>query len=227
MAVMNAMARMQKSYEAEAAAKAKQAAFDKALAAVPTISKGATSFADIDAWLSKNPDAQYFRIGNDGNTVKKARSYTFGQKNGQWDDNDAAIVGQNSDKGARDIFRYANISAANVRTGKRGEKATVGKQYNGGSFFDQAGVAYNSSYGMVLSRDEYGQLKEWSAKAGASDQFLKTYQKNPMEQPDLKGKGNVQAMADTTRRAEDLGADTGASALQSAEDTLTKRTLLG
>lgn len=222
-----AQMRMAQGYEDKAKAEAaEKARIDAALGGVKTISKGATTFDQIDQWLSANPDAQYFRIGNDGNTVNKPRSYTFGQKYGQWDDNDAAIVASKADQGARDIFRYTNISAANPRTGKRGEKATISQQYSGGSFFKENNIGYNSSYGMILSRDEYGALKNMAAQKGAGDQFLKAYSQTPKEAP-LNVRGAQQAV-DTQRGAPDLGGNEEVTtALQSSEDTLTKRTLLG
>jgi len=157
-------------YDEEAAAKAAAEKASKAISGVKTVGKGATTFATIDKWLADNPDAEYFRIENGGKSVREPRSYT--NQYGSWSDNDAAIVGQDRDKGARDIFRYANISAANPRTGKRGEKATVAAQYTPSAFFEANDIAYKSDYGMVYSRDEYGKLKEWASKKGKSDQFL-------------------------------------------------------
>lgn len=226
---LTARGKLADKYDAEAKAKAAADAAKKAISGVASVGKGAVTFADIDKWLDANPDAQYFRIENGGNSVREPRSYT--NEYGSWSDNDAAIVGQDRDKGARDIFRYANITAADVRKGKRGEKATVGAQYTPSSFFSDNGIAYNSSYGMVYSRDEYGALKEWASTKGKSDQFLSAgAEKKPTFSSDYgKDKGAVLTGAgvDDNRRA-GLSTDTEDS-LANEEDiaAAAKRKLLG
>lgn len=216
-------------YDDEAKAKAKAEAAQKAIGGVASVGKGATTFADIDKWLDANPDAQYFRIENGGNSVREARSYT--NEYGAWDDNSAAIVGQDRDKGARDIFRYANISAADVRTGKRGEKATVGAQYTPSSFFKDNGIDYKSDYGLVYSRDEYGKLKEWASTKGKSDQFLSAgAEKKPTFSSDYgKDKGAILTGAgvDDNRRAGLSTNDPDSLANEEDATAAAKRKLLG
>lgn len=224
----NPRTKLQSQYEKDQAAAEAEAKAKKAIGGVKSVGKGAVTFADIEKWLDANPDEKYFRIDNGGKTVGEARSYTG--KYGTWSDNDAAIVGQNRDKGARDIFRYANISAADVRTGKRGEKSTVGLQYSPSSFFKENSIEYNSSYGMVYSRDEYGALKNKAAKIGKSDRFLEAPVKKPTFSSDYgKDKGAILTGegVDTNRRA-GLGQDE-ASGLADGEDAdnVTKRKLLG
>lgn len=171
-------------YYGDLNAKKNAAGNDKAIADIPVVGKGAVTFEDIDKWVASNPDAQYFRIANGGNSVREPRAYT--NKYGMWNDNDAAIVSQNSDKGARDIFRYMNISAADPRTGKRGEKATIGMQYSPGEFFAKNGLEYNTGYGQIYSLAEYGALKERVKATGKAD-WLTQYEKQAGERPAIEG----------------------------------------
>lgn len=228
--MVNPREKLQSSYEKEQAARESAEKAQKAISGVASVGKGAQTFADIDKWLDENPDAEYFRIENGGtNAANIARSYT--NEYGTWADNDAAIVGQDSDKWTRDIFRYANISAADVRQGKRGEKSTVGVKYTPSDFFKTNEIEYKSDYGMVYSRAEYGKLKESAAKMGKSDQFLSAgAEKKPTFSSDygkdkgaiLTGKG-----VDDNRRA-NLGEDEDDS-LSNETDTAAaaKRKLLG
>lgn len=171
--------------DAQAAAKSEAARIQSLLGGVATVGKGAVTFDDIDKFVAANPEAQFFRIANGGNNVgKAARSYT--NKYGSWSDNDAAIVSQDSDKGARDIFRYMNISAADPRTGKRGEKATIGMQYAPGEFFATNNIGYKSDYGQIYSLAEYGKLKE-SVKATGKADWLTQYEKQAAEKPVVEG----------------------------------------
>lgn len=246
---INPREKLQGSYDKAEEAKKKAADAKKLVDGVASVGSGPVTFADIDKWLADNPDAQYFRIGNGGGSVQGARSYVvkgnpFGAIGGaagreaadsgelqMWSDNDAAIVGQDIDKQTRDIFRYANISAAPTRQGKRGEKATVGQQYTGSSFFTDNGIEYNTNYGMIYSRDEYGKLKEWASGVGKSDQFLSAgAEKKPTFNSDYgKDKGAILTGTgvDDNRRA---GLSTDADdSLANEEDIAAKakRKLLG
>ena len=216
---------MEKGYRDYAAKKANA---DKLIGGIKIVNKGATTFGEIDKWLSDNPNEQYFRIGNGGSRVKEARGYETG--NGMWTDNDAAIVGQERDKGTRDIFRYANFSPMPPRQGKRGEKATVSGQYNPSSFFKDNGIDYNTQYGMIYSRDEYGKVKESAAKHGKGDRFLEAGQKLPEFSSDYgKDKGAILTGAgvDSNRRAS-LGQDETDGLDSSTDPTkANKRKLLG
>jgi len=138
-------------------------------------------------------------------------------------------VGQDSDKGARDIFRYANISAATPRTGKRGEKATVGLQYSPSSFFKDNEAEYKTDYGMVYSRDEYGKLKESAAKLGKNDKFLSAgSEKKPTFSSDYgKDKGAILTGEGETRRAQLSTENDDSLANESDVTAAAKRKLLG
>lgn len=248
MASDNPREKLQSSYDKEQAAKKKAEADKKLVDGVASVGSGPVTFGDIDKWLADNPDAQYFRIGNGGGSVPGARSYVvsgnpFGAIGGaagrdgdaanvqMWSDNDAAIVGQDIDKQVRDIFRYANISAAPTRKGKRGEQATVGQQYTGSSFFTDNGIEYNTSYGMVYSRDEYGKLKEWASSVGKSDQFLSAgAEKKPAFSSDYgKDKGAILTGAgvDDNRRAALGNEETDSLSNEADAAAKAKRKLLG
>lgn len=229
---INPRAKLQEAYDRDADAAAKAEAEAKRVGdlvqGVSSVGKGAVTFAQIDKYLADNPDAEYFRIENGGNNVgKAARSYT--NDFGTWSDNDAAIVGQDSDKGARDIFRYANISAATPRTGKRGEKATVGIQYSPSAFFETNKAEYKSDYGMIYSRDEYGKLKEQAAKIGKSDQFLSAgAEKKPTFSSDYgKDKGAILTGEGDAKRAKLSTENTDSLANDEDADSAAKRKLLG
>lgn len=223
---------------------------------VPVASQGATRFEEIDTWLNANPDAQYFRIGNNGKSVSSPRSYFVdSQGNRQipnfagngveankglsmWNDNSAALVSTAADQGARDIFRYINVSAMTPRTGKRGEKATFGEKYNGGEFFSSNNLQYSPDDGIIMSREEYGALKESLRTKGAGGFFqYEKYAKSP--EPDNTGAKTAAALAaksDNGRGVEAIvqGGDQlgGAQTEEPGTDvttaeTLNKRTLLG
>lgn len=224
----NPREKLQESYDDKAKAEAENKRIQGLVDAIPTAGKGALTFQEVDKFLDANPDAQYFRIDNGGNTVKSARSYNTSF--GRWDDNSAAIVGQDSDKSSRDIFRYANISAATPRTGKRGEKATIAAQYEPSSFFKDNNAAYKTDYGMVYSRDEYGKLKEFAAEKGKADRFLEAAVQKPVFSSDYGKENNstiLTGKADTRRAA--LGTETtdAMSSASTDEETKTKRSLLG
>lgn len=226
MALM-AQQRMAQGYQDKAAADAaEKARIEAALKAVPVVAKGATRFDEIDKFLADNPDAQYFRIDNGGSILGSgARSYNG--KYGQWDDNGAAIVSSAYDQSHRDIHRYANISPADLRVGKRGEQPTIAQQYEPGAFFKDNNIAYNTSYGMIYSRDEYGKLKNWASSVAGPNGFLSQPEQNPGQRVNFKAPGQQQQAVDQGARApgaETLAAATGP--LQST-DELTKRTLLG
>lgn len=222
---------LQKPYDKASADKdaADKAAADEArtmqeLSSIKSVGKGAQTFADIDKWLADNPDEQYFRIENGGDNTK-GYSRTYTGKYGTWSDNDAAIVGQDKDKEKRDIFRYANISAADIRTGKRGEKSTVGMQYSPSRFFSDKNIEYKSDYGLVYSRDEYGKLKESAAKAGKSDRFLEAPKKTPELSSDY-GKDKSSSM-NAGKNTAKLGSDK-IDSLSGEDDTnAPKRKILG
>lgn len=225
----NPREKLQKPYDDAAKAEAEAKRIGDLISGVGSVGKGAVTFSQIDKYLADNPDAKYFRIENGGNNVgKAARSYT--NDFGTWSDNDAAIVGQDSDKGARDIFRYANISAATPRTGKRGEKATVGIQYSPSSFFKDNEIAdYKSDYGMIYSRDEYGALKEKAASIGKSDKFLSAgAEKKPTFSSDYgKDKGAILTGEGESRRAKLSNDSTDSLANDEDPDNAAKRKLLG
>lgn len=170
--------------EAKKKAEAEAARVQGLINSVPVAGNGPVTFADIDKWIAANPTAQYFRIGNDAPNTQNARSYT--NEYGTWADNYAAIVSQDSDKGARDIFRYMNISAATPRQGKRGEKATIGMQYQPGEFFAQNNIGYKSDYGQIYSLKDYGSLKEQVKATGQAD-WLTQYEKQAAEKAVVEG----------------------------------------
>lgn len=220
--------KLQTSYDDKAKAEAENKRIGDLEAELPSVGKGAVTFAQVDKFLTDNPDAKYFRIDNGGNSVKEPRSYRTSF--GKWDDNSAAIVGQDSDKRSRDIFRYANISAMTPRTGKRGEKATVGLQYEPSSFFKDNSGTYKTDYGLVYSRDEYGKLKSQAAEIGKADRFLEAAVQKPALSSDY-GRNTKSTIltgnADSRRAA--LGTETENDMASSSEDeeTKTKRSILG
>lgn len=225
---------------------------------VPVASQGATRFEAIDQWLNDNPDAKYFRIGNSGNSVSGARSYQIDAKGNRvtnfgynsdaqqastytWSDNSAALVSTEADQGARDIFRYINVSAMAPREGKRGEKATFGQTYNGGEFFSSNNLQYSPDDGIIMSREEYGALKESLRAKGAGGFFqYEKFAKKPPEQAAAeaaKSGADLAAKADGGRGVEAIvqssdqlgGAQTEQPGTDVSTDdgSLNKRTLLG
>ena len=224
----NPREKLQESYDDKAKAEAESKRIGDLVGALPSAGKGAVTFSEIDKFLTDNPDAQYFRIDNGGNSVKQPRSYNTDF--GRWDDNSAAIVGQDSDKSSRDIFRYANISAADPRTGKRGEKATVGIKYTPSSFFKENTAEYKTDYGLVFSREEFGKLKESAAEMGKADRFLEAAVQKPVFSSDYgkeQGSTILTGKADTRRAA--LGTETtdDMASASTDEETKSKRSLLG
>lgn len=222
---------------------------------VPVAASGATQFSKIDEWLTKNPEAKYFRIDNNGSSVPSPRSYAVSgnpvegmggayqqgdnpARPQYWTDNSAALVSTLEDTQTRDIFRYTNISAAPVRQGKRGETPTFGRQYTGGEFFTSNNIQYGADDGIIMSREEYGALKESLRSAGAGGFFqYEKYAKSP--EPDNTGAKTAAALAakaDNGRGVEAIvqGGDQlgGAQTEEPGTDvttaeTLNKRTLLG
>lgn len=219
--------KMQTAYDDKAKADAENKRIGELVSALPSAGKGALTFADVDKFLDANPDAKYFRIDNGGSSVKQPRSYTTSF--GQWNDNSAAIVGQDSDKRQRDIFRYANISAAAPRTGKRGEKATISQQYSPSSFFKENNATYKTDYGLVYSREEFGKLKEFAAEKGKADRFLEAAIKKPELSSDYgREKSAILTGQSDVRRAA-LGSEStnGLESSAADEETKSKRSLLG
>lgn len=179
----------------EAERKALQAKRDSAISGVQTIGKGGLSLGDIDKWLADNPDAQYFRIANGGGV--KDNRYRGGTlqpgprgglmgatRTGGWNDSDAAIVSQDSDERSKSIFRYATVQprAADAK-GKKGEKATIGINWTPSEFYKQYGFDWNEADGMIVSRAEYGKLKE-QIKARDTSGFLNAPTKYPERKVD-------------------------------------------
>lgn len=233
----SAYERMQQSYDEQQRADAIRQRQEAALSAIPEISTGPVQFSAIDTWLSQNPEAKYFRIGNQGKNTMNARTYTNG-KYGQWSDNDAAIVSTPTDANSRDIFRYINVAAADPRTGKRGETATFGEQYSGGSFFQENGMDYNSRYGIVMSREEYGALKENLKKKGAQGFLQYERPQKNVEPPDTVKAPQAGAKPNTGKGVESIveggdqlgGAQTetpGTTINTNDSESLNKRALLG
>ncbi len=179
--------------------KALEAKRTAALSGVQTIGKGGVSLGDIDKWLADNPDAQYFRIGN-GGSVNDARlrggSFMMpgsaaardaaqnDPRRGGWFDTDAAIVSQDSDERSKSIMRYATVQprAADAK-GKKGEKATIGINWTPSEFYKQYGFDWDANDGMIVSRAEYGKLKE-QIKAKDSSGFLNAPTKYPERKVD-------------------------------------------
>ena len=227
---INPRSRLQSSYEKDAAAKKAAEARNKAVSGVTTVGKGGVTFATIDKWLADNADAEYFRIGDA--TSKVGNGYRRRDDAGMSSDQAAAIVGQDRDKGNSVIFRYATVQAAGATSkGKRGEQATVGINYTPTDFYKANGFEYSAADGFILSRAEYGKLKESAAKKGKSDQFLSAgAEKKPTFTSDYgKDKGAILTGegVDTNRRA-GLGEDES-DGLSNEEDiaAAAKRKLLG
>lgn len=191
------------------------------LGGVTTIGKGAMTFANIDKYLADNPDAQYFRIENTINAP------SGGLKNGMMNaavskaakQGIASIVGQDSDaKAKKGKERYANVTA------NGGDGAVVGLKYTPSSFFKDNSIEYNSDYGMIYSREEYGKLKEDAASKGKSDRFLEAAVKKPeYNSTKLKDKGFILTGEDaptaklSTTEDDDLN----------SEDAATSKRILG
>lgn len=186
----------------EAEKKALEAKRSSAISGIQTIGSGGLSLGDIDKWLTDNPDAQYFRIGNGGsvNDSRLRGGNPFGMMNmggaglgqgqvdgkgptdsrgGGWYDTDAAIVSQDTDENQKSIFRYATVQprAADAK-GKKGEQATIGINWTPEEFYKQNGFDWSADDGMIVSRNEYGQLKE-RIKASDTSGFLNAPQKYP------------------------------------------------
>ena len=226
---MSARELLQKAYKADDAKKA-AAAREKSLSGVKTIGSGGVTFANIDKWLTANPDAEYFRITN--SATKVGTGYMRRDDAGESSDQAAAIVGQDRDKGNSVIRRYATVQAAGATAkGKRGEQATVGINYTPTDFYKANSLEYSAADGFILSRAEYGKLKESAAKKGKSDQFLSAgAEKDPTFSSDYgKDKGAILTGAgvDDNRRA-GLSTDSDDS-LSNEEDIVAaaKRKLLG
>jgi len=225
---------MAKKYQDELNAKTKAA---QMLASVPVVGKGATTFADIDRYLTENADAKYFRIANGGN-IDSARSYQTPY--GQWSDNSAALVSDNkADVGSRDIFRYINVSPASVRTGKRGETPTYGLQYVPSDFYKETGGQYSTEDGYVLSREEFGKLKEQlKAKGAGGFDAAKTRPQDPVTDKsgdkttatptgDTGGRGVPSILGTGDALGGDKTEQPSTTYESTDEDALNKRTLLG
>lgn len=227
---INPRTKLQSAYEKEAAAKKAAEARSKAVSGVTTVGKGGVTFATIDKWLADNPDAEYFRIADSDKKV--GTGYQRRDDAGLSSDQAAAIVGSSSDSGNSVIRRYATVQAAGATSkGKRGEQATVGINYTPTDFYKANGFEYSAADGFILSRAEYGKLKESAAKKGKSDQFLSAgAEKKPTFSSDYgKDKGAILTGegVDTNRRAA-LGQEE-TDALSNEEDiaAAAKRKLLG
>lgn len=217
----------QKQQDALKAATAERDRVQSTLKGVPVIGSGAVSFADVDNWLAKNPDAQYFRVGGSG----------------------ASIVGSNDDKSRPANQRYAT----NQR--EKQSNATISTAYTPSSWFTENKISYNTdpmsavqssnrggflgglanlqqkqyqeSFGLIYSRDEYGKLKESYAAKGKGDRFLEAASRKPELSSDYgKDKGAILTGVDTGagRRAA-LGSDDEGQ--MDGDDAKTKRKLLG
>lgn len=191
----------QKQQDALKAATAERDRVQSTLKGVPVIGSGAVSFADVDNWLAKNPDAQYFRVGGSG----------------------ASIVGSNDDKSRPANQRYAT----NQR--EKQSNATISTAYTPSSWFAENKISYDNqeSFGLIYSRDEYGKLKESYAAKGKGDRFLEAASRKPELSSDYgKDKGAILTGVDTGagRRAA-LGSDDEGQ--MDGDDAKTKRKLLG
>ena len=89
---------------------------------------------------------------------------------------------------------------------------------------------YKSEYGLVYSRDEYANLKNWAAEKGKSDQFLSAgAEKKPVFNRDYgKDKGAILTGAgvEDTRRA-GIGENTEDAMDATDTEQVKKRKLLG
>lgn len=219
----------QKQQDALKAATAERDRVQSTLKGVPIVGSGAVSFADVDAWLAKNPDAQYFRVGGSV----------------------ASIVGSNDDKS-----RPANQRYATNQREKQGN-ATISTAYTPSSWFAENKISYDKdpmadvsskrqsgsglefglarrqqqqyqeNFGLIYSRDEYGKLKESYAAKGKGDRFLEAATRKPEFSSDYgKDKGAILTGVDTGagRRAA-LGSDDEGQ--MDGDDAKTKRKLLG
>jgi len=157
---------------------------------ISTIGKGAVSFKDIDTYLKENPDTQFFRIGNGGRVSgrDKMRSGT-GQHT--WLDSNAAIS-NDTDKFKTQDRRYVNISPAGSVRGKWSESG-IGIAYTPQEFYKANNLQFFGDDGLILSRDEYGKLKE-NVKAKDKSGFLVQHEKQAgtrIERGTAKDDGNI------------------------------------
>lgn len=180
---------MAQKYQEQLEAQRKAQERAKAVAGIPVIGKGGTTIAKIDEYLRANPDVKYFRIA-DGGKVNDGRVRAYmpipgtGQAQGsqnsnnrkppkyyKFTDGSAAIVATDRDVRSKVFNRYGNYAAVGSASGRRGERPTIGITAKPGSFYSEFGYDYDPRDGLILSRDDFGSVKE-SFRARDKSGFL-------------------------------------------------------